>query len=71
MFSFAHAQRSTVHRAKNLNVADRVETKAFWNPLLHELDQRSRELVRFIPLDEMEIGTRLGSLSRYLCDFTS
>src|SRR4029077_6211267 len=37
---FAHAERSPVHRAKNLNVADRVETKPFWNPLLHHLDQR-------------------------------
>src|SRR5208282_4525637 len=54
---FAHAERSTVHRAKNLNVADRVETKAFWNSLLHELDQRCHDLLRIVPLDEMEVGT--------------
>jgi hypothetical protein len=58
---FAHAERSTVHRAKNLNVADRVETKPFWNSLLHQLDQRRGDLFRVIPFDEVEIGIRVGS----------
>src|SRR5439155_16245147 len=56
---FAHAERSPVHRAKNLHVADRVETKPFWNSLLHQLDQRCRNLLRVVPLDEMEVGTRV------------
>src|SRR5208283_3842729 len=58
---FTDTERSTVHRAKNLNVADRVETKPFWNPLLHQLDQRCRDLLRVVPLDEMEVGTRVGT----------
>src|SRR5438445_9099440 len=58
---FAHAERSPVHRAKNLHVADRVETKPFWNSLLHQLDEHCRDLLRVIPLDEMEIGTRVCS----------
>ena len=58
---FAHAERSPVHRAKNLHVADRVETKPFWNSLLHQLDEHCRDLLRVIPLDEMEVGTRVSS----------
>src|ERR1019366_4603066 len=58
---FAHAERSAVHRAENLNVADRVETKPFWNSILHQLDQRCHDLLRVVPLDKMEVGTRVGS----------
>src|SRR5713226_1436412 len=57
---FAHAEQSPVHRAKNLNVADRVQTKPFWNSLLHQLDQRCCDLLRVVPLDEVEIGTRVS-----------
>jgi hypothetical protein len=35
--------------------------KSVWNSLLHQLDQRCRDLFRVIPFDEMEIGTRVGS----------
>src|SRR5271167_4610810 len=55
----AHAERSPVHWAKNLNVADRVETKPFGNSLLHKLDQRCRDLLRIVSLDEMEVRTRV------------
>jgi hypothetical protein len=44
-----------------LHVANRVETKPFWDSLPHKLDQGCDDLFRLVPLDEMEVGTRVGS----------
>src|SRR4029077_1055064 len=52
---FAHPERSSVHGAKNLNIADGIEPAAWRNPFLHQLDERGGDLLRFIPLDEVEI----------------
>src|SRR5437016_2476178 len=52
---FAHSERSSVHGAKNLNIADGIECEALRNSLLHQLDERGGDFLWLVPLDEVEI----------------
>src|SRR5207244_11805812 len=53
---FAHPERSSVHGAKNLNIADGIEPEAFRTSFLHQLDEGGGDLLRLIPLHEVESG---------------
>src|SRR2546429_4485202 len=60
LFPYTTLFRST----QDLHVADWVETKPFRNPLLHQLDQRCRDLFRIVPFDEAEVGIRVKLVDR-------
>src|SRR4029077_6441872 len=53
---FAHPERSSVHGAKNLNIADGIEPEALRNSFLHQLDECRGDLLWLIPFNEVEIG---------------
>jgi hypothetical protein len=64
---FAYAERTPVHWTEDLHVADRVQSKPLWNPLLHQVDQGCRNFLWIVPLDEMKVGTRVSSRSSGIC----
>ncbi len=55
----ADSDRSPIHRAQNLNVADRVEPMPLRDSILNQPNQGCGYILRRIPFYEVEVGTGL------------
>ena len=56
---FADTEGTPVHRAQHLNVADWVEFMPLGNSVLNQFHKGCSDLLRRVPLNEMEVGAKL------------